>query len=131
MLSSVRTIADWNHAAPLIEAALATSPGFETLGDVARKFATGHYQVWRAGNSAAVTSVDVYPRKKVLTVIHGGGDLGELLEVIEPELCSYAKSVGCNAIMGTGRKGWERPSQRRGYTFGYIAMHKDLNNVRR
>jgi hypothetical protein len=73
-----------------------------------------------------VTAVEIYPAKKVLTVIHGGGDLRELLDVIEPQLCKYALAVGCSAIMGTGRKGWEKPCLARGYSFGWIAMHKEL-----
>lgn len=116
----------WEHSRPLIEAALATSPGLETIEDVERHLASGHYLLWTRPNSAAITEVSQYARKRVLTVLHGGGDLTELLGEIEPAMCDYARANGCDAIMGTGRMGWRRVSEPKGYRFGFISMFKDL-----
>jgi hypothetical protein len=120
----------WAFAKPFIEAALRAVPPMETLVDIERKIGSGHYQLWLAGNSAAITSVDIYPQKKVLSVVHGGGNLGELVDQLEPTLCAHAVALGCSSIMGTGRKGWERPLLSRGYEFAWITMHKDLHNGR-
>lgn len=105
-------------------------PPMETIADVERKVGAGQYQLWLSDNSAAVTAIQVYPLKKAVTVIHGGGDLGELVDKIEPALCDYALMMGCSAVMGTGRKGWERTLLGRGYEFAWLTMHKDLINGR-
>ncbi len=116
----------WPRCRPWIEAALATGPGVETIEDVERLIESGQYQLWMGRNAAAVTEVTQFQRRKILTVMHGGGDLSELLDEIEPALCAFARAQGCDGIMGLGRKGWERVTQSRGYRLAYIAMIKDL-----
>lgn len=118
---------NWTRCRPWIEAALATSPGFETIEDVERLVAEGSYQVWFGTNCVAITEIASYPRRKVMTVIHGGGDLTELIDELEPSMCVFARSQGCGSIMGTGRKGWERVTEKRGYRFAWITMTKDLS----
>jgi len=118
---------NWARCRPWIEAALATSPGLETIEDVERLVAEGSYQVWFGRNCAAITEIASYPGRKVMTVVHGGGDLTELLDELEPSMCAFARSHGCASIMGTGRKGWERVTEKRGYRFGWIVMVKDLS----
>lgn len=117
---------DWAAARPLIEAALATSAQFETIADVERLIANGAYQAWLAERSAAVTEIVSYSRRKVLTVVHAGGDLNELIQTLEPQMCAFARAHGCDAVMGVGRKGWERATRDHGYRFAYVAMIKDL-----
>jgi hypothetical protein len=119
-----------DFARPRIEAALLAVPAMETIADVERKIGSGRYQLWLSDNSAAVTEIQVYPLKKAVTVIHGGGDLGELVDQIEPALCDFALAMGCGAVMGTGRKGWERALLSRGYEFAWLTMHKDITNGR-
>jgi hypothetical protein len=64
----------------------------------------------------------------VLCIIHGGGDLAELVDAMEPALCAFARAAGCDLIMGIGRKGWQRVCEKRGYRFGWVAMVKALNH---
>jgi len=109
-----------------IEAAVATGPGIETIDDVEALIGEGRYQLFTAPRSAAVTEIAQFARRKVLIVVHGGGDLDELLNVLEPRMCDFALAEGCDAIMGTGRRGWERATQKRGYRFAWINMIKDL-----
>lgn len=117
---------EWARLKHHIEAALATSPGLETLEDVEAAVASGHYQVWFGHQSIAITEIASYPRRKVLTVIHGGGDLAELLDEMEPQMCAFAVENGCDLIMGQGRRGWERVTEKRGYRHGFVTMVKDL-----
>jgi hypothetical protein len=117
---------EWARCRPFIEAALARSPGFETIEDVERLVAEGKYQFGPGGRAAAITEIGQYAQKKVLTVVHGGGDLAELIDDMEPAMCAFARAHGCDLIMGTGRKGWERVCERRGYRFGWLVMVKDL-----
>jgi hypothetical protein len=126
-MDSIVTTAEWQRCKPWIEAAVATNGGLETIEDVEQLIDQGHYQFWQTPKSAVVTSIDKYPRIKALTVVHGGGDLSDLFDVLEPFLCRYAKSIGCDVIMGVGRRGWDRESQKRGYRFAHITMTKELN----
>lgn len=118
--------AEWARLKHHIEAALATSPGFETIEDVEAFVACGKYQVFFGRESIAITEIASYPRRKVLNILHGGGDLNELLNELEPSMCAFARSQGCDAIMGTGRKGWERVTAARGYRFAWLNMVKDI-----
>lgn len=117
---------DWPRLRHHIEAALATSPGLESIEDVERLIGQGRYQFWAGRQSAAVTEIARFSRCKVLIVVHGGGDLAELLDELEPRMCAFAQAQGCDAIMGTGRKGWERAVAKRGYDFAWINMIKAL-----
>jgi hypothetical protein len=117
---------EWARCRHWIEAALRRSPGFETIEDVERLVAERHYQFWPGRDCAAITEIARFARKKVLIVVHGGGSLEELLDEMEPSLCAFAQAAGCDAIMGTGRKGWERVTEKRGYRFGWTTMVKDL-----
>jgi hypothetical protein len=109
-----------------IEAALVHSPGLETIEDVERAIERGAYQVWFGNACCAVTEIAHYARARALVVVHGGGDLTELLNALEPAMCAFARAQDCTLIMGTGRKGWERVMQKRGYRFGYVTMVKAL-----
>jgi hypothetical protein len=68
-----------------------------------------------------------FARAKALVVVHGGGDLDDMLDALEPQMCEFARRQGCTLIMGTGRKGWERVTRGRGYRFGYVTVVKLLS----
>lgn len=120
------TRGDWARCRGWIEAAVATGPGVETIDDVERLVGEGRYQLFTAPRSAAVTEIAQFTRRRILIVVHGGGDLEELLDVLEPRMCAFACAEGCDAIMGTGRRGWDRVTKKRGYRFAWINMIKDL-----
>lgn len=119
---------EWVRCRGWIEAAVATGPGVETIDDVEWLIGEGRYQLFAAPQSAAVTEIAQFARRKILIVVHGGGNLEELLDVLEPRMCVFARAQGCDAIMGTGRRGWERVTGRRGYRFAWINMIKDLES---
>ena len=115
---------EWQRCRRYIEAAIARSPGLETIEDVEAAIARGAYQFWPGERSACVTEIQTYPRKKVLCVVHGGGALDELIDAMEPALCAFARAAGCDLIAGIGRKGWQRVTETRGYRVGWITMLK-------
>ena len=117
---------EWARCRPYIEAALERSPGLETIEDVERRIQDGRYLFWPGKKSAAITEVVQYDQKCAMVMIHGGGDMAEMLEM-EPFICGYAKALGCQLILGTGRKGWEKPGLKRGYKFAWITMWKELD----
>ena len=120
-------IENWARCRHWIEAALGKSDGFETIEDVQKMITTGQYQFWPGKKSAAISEVANFARRKALIVVHAGGDLKEILTDLEPQMCAFAKSVGCNTIMGNGRKGWERASAPAGYRFAWLVMMKELD----
>lgn len=120
--------AHWARCRWWIQAATQQGPQLESIEDVERRIATGQYSFWPGPNCAAVCEIRQYDNKKALVVVHGGGDLTELLEKIEPMLCAYARAEGCDVVMGEGRKGWERAAYGNGYRFAMITMMKNLEN---
>jgi hypothetical protein len=118
--------AEWARCRPYIEAAIRHSPQLETIADVERLISCGKYQFWPGKRSAAITEIAEFARGLVLIVVHGGGDLAELVDLMEPAFCGYARAHGCIAIAGMGRKGWQRATEKRGYRFGTIMMIKDI-----
>ena len=118
----------WARCRAWIEAATLQGPRLESIEDVERRIASGQYSFWPGLNCAAVCEIRLYDNKKALVVVHGGGDLTELLGRIEPMLCAYARRQGCDVVMGEGRKGWERAARGSGYYFGMITMMKNLEN---
>ena len=120
--------AEWARCRHYIEAAIAQSPGLETIEDVERLVGENRYQVWFGRNACAITEIAQYEQKKALTVVHGGGDLAELVDEMEPAMCDFARAAGCDVIMGMGRRGWERVCEKRGYRFGFVVMIKNLEH---
>lgn len=118
----------WARCRPWIEAAVQQGPQLETVEDVERRIAGGEYIFWPGINCAVVCAIREYENKKALVIVHGGGDLRELLDRIEPMLCIYARRMGCSIVMGEGRKGWERAARDNGYRFGFVTMTKKLEN---
>ena len=119
---------EWHRCSHWIEAALSRSPGFETIEDVERFVADGKYQFWPGRNSAAITEIAQFAARKVLIVQHAGGNLSELIDEMEPSFCAFARVASCDAIMGFGRMGWKRVTEKRGYRFGWVAMVKSLTH---
>lgn len=119
---------EWERCRHWIEAALETAPGLETIEDVERSIESGGYVFFSGPSCAVVCEVREYKKKRVFWIVHGGGNLGQLLDEMEPVLCDYARACGCDLIMGGGREGWKKPCEKRGYRFGWLVMVKDLNN---
>jgi hypothetical protein len=90
-----------------IAAALEYSGGTHTVEDIYIGIASGQFQFWPLPNSAVVTEIVVYPRKKVFNYFLVGGKMDEL-EALYPITQKWAKSQGCHALMGMGRVGWSR-----------------------
>jgi hypothetical protein len=116
---------EWARCRLFIVAAIDQSLGLQSIEDVERLIAEGVYQFWPAARSAVITEIILFQQTKVLMVRIGGGDLSELIEM-EKTFCKFARANGCKKIMGEGRLGWQRVSERMGYQFGFVTMAKDL-----
>ena len=76
-----------------------------------------------AKDSCLVTEITVYPRKKVLHVFLGGGDLNEILGMHE-SVVQWAISQGCESLTMTGRKGWVKALQNDGWKSQLVLLEK-------
>jgi len=88
-----------------IESALEYGGGTHYYEDIAEAIVAGKMQLWPAKDSCLVTEITVFPRKKVLHVFLGGGDLEEIIGMHE-SVVQWAIEQGCESLTMTGRKGW-------------------------
>ena len=108
----------------LIDRALAESYGQMNYHDVVEGIKKGEYQFWSSKNSCVITTIDIFPRIKQLTLIIGAGDLEEIDNVIRPVLEEWAKSIKCDTLLIMGRPGWQRALE--GYRRTAVVLEKRL-----
>tara|TARA_B100002019_G_scaffold144384_1_gene124477 strand:+ start:1454 stop:1828 length:375 start_codon:yes stop_codon:yes gene_type:complete len=110
---------------PWIEAALEYSGGTHNFKDVAKGIVEGNMQLWPSPRGCIVTEIVIYPRKKVLNVFLGGGELDQLLDM-HSDVTSWAKHYGCEALTITGRFGWKKPLKAHGWKPLHASFQKEI-----
>ncbi len=108
----------------LIERALAEGYGQLSYQDVITGINKGEYQFWAAENSCVVTTIDIFPQMKQLTIILGAGDLAEIDTKIRPVIEDWAREIKCDALIIFGRPGWQRALE--GYRRTAVVLEKRL-----
>ena len=108
-----------------IEAALEYSGGTHAFDDVVEGINKGVMQLWPAKNSAAVTEIVQYARKRVLNVFLAGGDLSEIVGGLDAAT-EWAKAQGCESITLYGRKGWERVLDSHGFHPVMVVLERKI-----
>lgn len=110
-----------------IEAALSYSDDSHSFDDIKEGVRQGTLQFWPGFSSVVITEVIVFPRYKALNLFLAGGNLIELQAML-PEIENYARHVGADRIVLTGRKGWLRSFMvHEGYAEKLVVMEKKLN----
>jgi hypothetical protein len=108
-----------------IEDALEYAKGTHTLEDIWDGIVDGTFQFWPGEKSAVITEVQIYPQKKTMHIFLAGGDLNELLEM-EKSVRAFAKTIGCNSMSISGRRGWLRIFERDGWEEICTTIAKEL-----
>jgi len=108
-----------------IEDALKYAKGTHTIDDIWHGIVTGDFQFWPGDRSAVVTEIQIYPQKKVMHIFLAGGEMDELLEM-EKSVRAYAKTIGCNSMSISGRRGWVRIFERDGWQEVCTTIAKEL-----
>jgi hypothetical protein len=108
-----------------IEAALEYSGGTHLYEDVEKAILEGRMQIWPGTKSAAVTEIIEYARKKVLHVFIAGGDMDELIQMID-SAAAWGRTQNCASLTMSGRKGWERVLGRHGFKPVMIVMEREI-----
>lgn len=110
-----------------IERALAYGHGQMKFNDVLDYIKSGEFQFWSSENSCVITTIDMFPQLKQLTVVIGAGDLKEIDDVIRPVVETWAKNIKCDTMLIMGRPGWERALD--GYRRTAVVLEKKLWEV--
>ena len=110
---------------PWIEAALEYSGGTHNFEDVSKGIVDGNMQLWPSPRGCIVTEIVIYPRKKVLNVFLGGGELDQLLDM-HSDVTSWAKHYGCEALTITGCFGWNKPLKAHGWKPLHASFQKEI-----
>lgn len=108
-----------------LEAALEYSGGTHTYDDVISGIVNGRMQLWPAERGCAVTEIVVYPRKKVLHVFLAGGEMDQILDMINSAV-EWGKGQGCTGMTVAGRPGWARVLGKYGYKPVMTVLEKEF-----
>lgn len=110
----------WWRIEPLVGRALACGGMVALPVDIFKGLVSREMQLWLALDGETIkgfgiTRLDQYPRLKVLSLLIVGGVGMKQWQHFIADLESEARSLGCDALEGTGRKGWERVGEKLGY----------------
>lgn len=108
-----------------IEAALEYSGGTHEFEDVVRAVLESRMQLWPGKRSVAVTEVVKYDRKKVLHIFLAGGEMDELIDMID-SAAEWGRTQGCTSLTMAGRKGWERVLNSHGFNPVMIVLEREI-----
>lgn len=110
-----------NQCKPMLMPALNRCGGTHEWEDIIEGVAAGYMQLWCNQEAAAITEIVKFPRKTVLNVFLAGGDMDQLLEMLESAK-HWGKLQGCDAISMSGRRGWLRVLNKHGWDDGFTTM---------
>ena len=111
---------------PWIEAALEYSGGTHDFGDIVTGLERGVLQLWPTPKGCIVTEIVVYPKKRVLNVFLGGGELEQIMDM-HGDVIEWAKAQGCSALTMSGRLGWKKPLEARGWKHQHASYAKEFD----
>lgn len=111
---------------PWIDDALEYSGGTHTFEDVYDRILDGKLQLWPAERGCAVTEIVVYPKKKVLHVFLAGGEMDQIIDMIDSAV-AWSKTQGCSSMTISGRNGWKRVLEKYGYKAVMTVLEKEFD----
>jgi len=104
----------WLEIEPLLARSTSRTGCYEPI-DLLVLAMTGQAGMWLCVHgddlldAVLVTQVTVYPRRRVLDVIFGGGDNLHLwIKTAVREIDRHARELGCSHVASAGRPGWQR-----------------------
>ena len=97
--------------------------------DIVDGVLSGHMQLWSGANGCAVTEILVYPNKKILHVFLAGGKKGHGIDQImdmHDSAVEFAKGNNCQGMTVSGRAGWKKMLQEKGWKQQFITLAKEF-----
>jgi len=118
---------DFERYAHHLVRALEHAPDTHTLQDLRDGVATGAFQLWPGRDSAILTQVQVYPRRKVLCIYLAAGHLDELRNLLS-DVLAWARELGCASAYIAGRPGWARTflTKEEGWQATQVILEREL-----
>jgi len=123
----------WPHVEPMIARALAYANGTAEPADVLQRVVEGQAWLWlvlEAGGptrGVAVSEVLTFPRAREANIwLIAGEGMPGWLGALGDALEQWARSLGCVAIRGRGRKGWLPFMQQHGYAQIAVEYRKEI-----
>jgi hypothetical protein len=108
--------------------ALSLAGDMMTLDDLVAMAQIGRMQVWGGDEGVIATTIDHWPRGKLLHIYAGAGDLRTLL-ALEPKIETFARDNGVSAMYAMGRPEWGRVAGHLGWRPFAMTFVKRLDPV--
>ena len=112
-----------------IESALRKGGDTHDFIDIVDGIISGHMQLCVGASGCAVTEILVYPNKKILHVFLAGGKKGHGIDQImdmHDSAVEFAKRNDCQGMTVSGRAGWKKMLQTRGWKQQFVTLAKEL-----
>jgi hypothetical protein len=123
----------WPLVCKYIQSALDLSNGESDIEDILKMLQEEELGLWIAWSqelkrpvACCTTMIQDYPKKKVCTIVHFGGDT--FLEVgnLIPKIQRYAKEQGCQSMRVYGRKAWVKRLTSYGFDYRFTCVESAL-----
>jgi hypothetical protein len=110
-----------------IRAALEHAPGFtHSFDDVVVGVLRYQYRLWSWEKSCIISEIKAYPSgQRHYHLWLGAGDLDELLAAHD-EVFEAARKDKCSHLTLTGRRGWERPLVKHGWSPLLVTFEREV-----
>lgn len=118
---------------PWLQKMAAWTRGRRTVDDIVTRLLNLDGNLWITLNAegnpsgALITRIEVYPRMRMLHVLHCAGARGHMEEVADevyPALDAFAKFNHCAGVEFIGRPGWEKHVKERGFEVRSVTYQK-------
>ena len=122
----------WPVVRPYLARAVPFSKGRFEPDDFLKKILTHEWQLWIIFDqngifAAATTSVQDYPRRRVLVCQMCGGErMGEWLSPFHKILQAFGRDCNCDGLELIGRKGWKRWLEPIGFEETFTIFTQDI-----
>jgi hypothetical protein len=133
LLSPDSILTMWSEISPLIQEALDTGQGENTLADHMRKLMNFQEHCWLIDNEGEIKGIILteflqYTQHKTLHVITLSGADFKTWVHLYPTIEQFAKDGGAVAVEQWGRPGWARvlPELVPGFKQAYVVMRKNI-----
>ena len=100
--------------------------GTHSPEDVYEAISRGRMQLWGDGDSVLVTTINSYPRFKACESFMAAGDLDVIWRLHDEQVIPWAKDLGCQRMIGRGRKGWLKSAREHGYGREWVMTSKEI-----
>lgn len=96
-----------------------------TVQDILAAIAESRMQSFAEGDTWAITEVNSFPSRKIVTIAYVVGDLKDA-EILHDRIIEFAKSIGATMVKAFGRAGWSKDAKEHGWRIAGHVYCKDI-----